>query len=443
MAVYNDREAFIPYRRSDLIDLCICDGQLSVDEQATFREFCNILSAYYHFQFHSYLETIKYNFEPFNPDSITKVIHQPDPMELQQMEEKLIVAVIEVLERANYIPLSQESLQRAFKVKSLIDLKTDIDFNEFEQLVCYYRGDDIQTIKIKRWFWHKEIQLDILQQIFVLLRFKDTTYFEDKNVDIKTLKFIPGKAYIYYYQNVPKPDLEFLFPNIKASMTWKDRLLLLVPAIGAAIPLLLKVAPQILLIIGAIAFLTLGQPLDIAALRADEESVKDLAPLLLAILSLLIALGGFTFQQYTKYQSKKIKFQKEVTDTLFFRNIASNISALSTLIDFAEEEETKEILLVYYHLLTSDRPLTPEELDDRIEQWMDEKLGTQIDFDIQGPLNNLAKIRGNFIQADHLVKDQPLLSFDNQHRCRLLPLNQAKQVIDYVWDNAFSFSHGN
>ncbi|NEP10603.1 MAG: DUF3754 domain-containing protein [Symploca sp. SIO2C1] len=443
MAVYNDREAFIPYRRSDLIDLCISDGQLSVDQQGTFREFCNILSAYYHFQFHSYLETIKYNFEPFNPDSITKVVHQPDPMELQQMEEKLVVAVIEVLERANYIPLSQESLQRAFKVKSLIDLKTDIDFNEFEQLVCYYRGDDIQTIKTKRWFWHKEIQLDILKQIFVLLRFKDATYFEDKNVDIKTLKFIPGKAYIYYYQNVPKPDLEFLFPNIKASMTWKDRLLLVVPAIGAAIPLLLKIAPQILLIIGAIAFLTLGQPLDIAALRADEESVKDLAPLLLAILSLLIALGGFTFQQYTKYQSKKIKFQKEVTDTLFFRNIASNISALSTLIDFAEEEETKEILLVYYHLLTSDRPLTPQELDDHIEKWMDEKLGTKIDFDIQGPLNNLAKIRGDFTQADHLVKDQPLLSFDNQHRCRLLPLNQAKQVIDYVWDNAFLFSHGN
>ena len=441
MAVYNNREAFIPYRRSDLIELCISDGQLSVDQQATFREFCDILSAYYHFQFHSYLETIKYNFEPFNPDSITKIVHQPDSVELQQMEAKLIVAVTEVLERANYIPLSQESLQRVFKVKSLIDLKTEIDFSEFEQLVCYYRGDDTQTIKTKRWFRHKEIQLDILKQIFVFLRFKDAAYFEDKDVDISTLKFIPGKAYVYYYQNVPKPDLEFLFPNIKTSMTWKDRLLLVVPAIGAAIPLLLKVVPEILLIIGVIAFLTLGQPLDVAALRADEETVKDIVPLLLAILSLLIALGGFMFKQYSKYQNKKIKFQKDVTDTLFFRNIASNTSALSTLIDFAEEEETKEILLVYYHLLTSDRPLTIQELDNRIEQWMDEKLGTKIDFDIQGPLNNLAQIRGNFTQANHLVKDQPLLSFDDQHRCRLLPLNQSKQVIDYVWDNAFLFSY--
>ncbi|NEQ68067.1 MAG: DUF3754 domain-containing protein [Symploca sp. SIO2D2] len=437
MAVYDDREAYIPYRRSDLIDLCISDGRLSIDQQTTFREFCDILSAYYHFQFHSYLETIKYNFEPFNPDPVTKVVHQPNPEEVQQMEAELIVAVTEVLERANYIPLTQEFLQRAFKVKSLIDLKTDIDFNEFEQIVFYYRGDITQTIKTKRWFWHKEVELDILKQIFVFLRFKDATYFEEKDVDISKLKFIPGKAYVYYYQNVPKPDLEFLFPNIKTSMTWKDRLLLGVPAIGAAIPLLLKVAPQMLLIIGVIGFLTLGRPVDIAALRADADTVKDLAPLLLAVLSLLITLGGFSFQQYAKYQNKKIKFQKDVTDTLFFRNIASNTSALSTLIDFAEEEETKEILLVYYHLLTSDRPLTPEELDAQVEEWMDEKFGTKIDFDIQGPLNNLANIRGDFTQADHLVEDQPLLSLDEQNRCRLLPLEQSKQVIDYVWDNAF------
>ncbi|NJL57840.1 DUF3754 domain-containing protein, partial [bacterium] len=244
----------------------------------------------------------------------------------------------------------------------------------------YYRGDDVQTLKTRRWFRDKEIQIDILKQVFLFLQFKDTAYFKRKNVDVSTLKFMPGKAYAYYYQNVPKPDLEFLFPNIKASMTWKDRLLLGVPAVGAAIPLFLKVLPQILLIIGVIAFLVLGRPLEIAALYADAESVKNLAPVLLATLSLFAALGGFAFQQYAKYQNKKIKFQKDVTDTLFFRNIASNASAFSTLIDFAEEEETKEILLVYYHLLTSDRPLTPEELDDRIEIWMDEKLKHQSRF---------------------------------------------------------------
>lgn len=86
MAAYTDREAFIPYRRSDLIELCIAEGQLLREQQATFREFCEILSAYYHFQFHTYLETIKDNFAPFNPDAVTKVIRQPDAIDLKQMD---------------------------------------------------------------------------------------------------------------------------------------------------------------------------------------------------------------------------------------------------------------------------------------------------------------------------------------------------------------------
>lgn len=32
MATYTDREAFIPYRRADLVELCLADGQLLSDQ---------------------------------------------------------------------------------------------------------------------------------------------------------------------------------------------------------------------------------------------------------------------------------------------------------------------------------------------------------------------------------------------------------------------------
>jgi hypothetical protein len=67
MAIHEDREAFIPYRRTDLIELCLEDGQLAAVDVQKFRNFCSILSAYYHFQFHSYLEKLKNNFAPFDP----------------------------------------------------------------------------------------------------------------------------------------------------------------------------------------------------------------------------------------------------------------------------------------------------------------------------------------------------------------------------------------
>ncbi|MCL2929289.1 MAG: hypothetical protein O4861_04270 [Trichodesmium sp. St16_bin4-tuft] len=59
MAVYQDREAFIPYSRRDLIELCIRDGKLPDASLQKFRDFCSILVAYYHFKLHKKLEIFK------------------------------------------------------------------------------------------------------------------------------------------------------------------------------------------------------------------------------------------------------------------------------------------------------------------------------------------------------------------------------------------------
>jgi hypothetical protein len=72
------------------------------------------------------------------------------------------------------------------------------------------------------------------------------------------LNFIPGKTYVYLYKNVPKFDLEFLFPNGQISMTWKDRLMFGIPAIGAGISIVLKVLPEIVLIVAVILSIIWG-----------------------------------------------------------------------------------------------------------------------------------------------------------------------------------------
>ncbi|WP_367142219.1 hypothetical protein [Moorena sp. SIO1F2] len=111
-----------------------------------------------------------------------------------------------------------------------------------------------------------------------------------------------------------------------------------------------------------------------------------------------------------------------------------------SLIDDAEEEECKEIILVYYHLLTSKKLLNPKELDDQIEAWMDDNFDTKIDFDINNCLRNLEEIQGKILK-DNLEQGTrcpiPLLTYDHQGRCQVLPLQEAKTLIDYVWDNAF------
>jgi len=439
METAEHREAFIPFRRTDVIELCVQDGRLDANTTEAFQSFCTILSAFYHFKFHRYLETIKDNYSCFNPDAEVRPLYDPSLQDYEQMGQAVVQAFQSVLERANYRKLPQSIIQKSLDNRSLIDLQTEVDFDDFDQFLCYYRGDIDKTFSVKRFFfWEKEQTVDILERLVLSIKFKGKGYFQkkirQKQRSEGALKFTPGKMYVYFYKNIPKLDLDLLFPNIQTSMTWRDLVLFAVPAIGAAVPVLLKTLPNLLILIAAI-LIALNAYSSLESLNVEEEQARNVMPVLIATLTLVIALGGFAVKQYSKYKSKKIKFQKDVSDTLFFKNLATNASVFQQLVDLAEEEECKEIILVYYHLLTSPEPLTPVELDAQIETWMKEKTGAQINFDIQGPLQNLHAIRGQ-VQG----KEQALLSYDDRGRCAVPPLTTASTILDNIWDTLFRYS---
>ena len=441
MAIYQNREAFIPYTRQALIALCLSDNKLTINEQNQFREFCQILAAYYHFKFHSYLENIKQNYTPFNPDADVSNQTKYDLSDQAKMTENLIQDFTTILPKANYYPLSKGVLRRALTDDSLFDLKTEVDFTDFEEMLCYCQGDIQENIKIKKFWQTKEKKVDIFEKVILLIKFKEERHFANKPTPQEKLSFKPGCIYIYLYKNLSKLDIEFIFPNVEMSMNWKDRLLFGIPAIGAGVSLIVKILPQLLLIIGVILYVILGDiPTSVVPVR--EEEIRDVTPVLVTTLSLLVTLGGFAFKQYTSYKSKQIKFQKNITETLFFRNMANNAGVFQFLIDSAEEEECKEIILVYYHLLTSKISLNLEQLDDLIEAWMEEKIGKKIDFNIDKTIKNIQSIRGkinlNPEDTDELT-EVPLLKQDKQKYLQVLSLEQAAKVIDYVWDSAFQY----
>jgi hypothetical protein len=435
-----EREAFIPYSREELIKMCIADEKLSETDQKLFAQFCEILAAYYHFKFHHISEKIKINYAPFNPDHESEYAAHYTPEQLAKMEAEVVNNFQQILEQANYFPIDQNTLEKALSQQSLIELKTKVNFQELDRIVCYARGNNYETVTIKYLWKTISRQVDIFSRVALLVKLKkDNKILKNSAVNSNTDS---EKIYVYHYKNIPQWDIELLFPNVKISMTWKDKLLLGVPAIGAAVPLLLRIFPQLLLIVGVIVFIVFGpEYVQSLKLTAREADVKNILQLLVISLSLLVTLGGFAVKQYTTYKNKQIKFQKNVTETLFFKNLSANLGVFQSLIDMAEEEECKEIILVYYHLLTGDRPFTPEVLDATIETWMQDKFGTIIDFDIHGPLANLAKIVGKTTNSD-LTKstEKALLSYDQAGYCQVLPLTEAKQVIDYIWDEAFSYN---
>ncbi|MFZ0487307.1 MAG: TMEM143 family protein, partial [Arenicellales bacterium] len=418
-------ESFIPLRRFDVVELC---AQESDDSQG-FQDFGRVLLALLHNDSLKILEELKDAYAEFNPDRDTLRIDRE--VDRENLATGLKQKFDELLMEANYRRLTVDELKRALHEASMIPLNTEVDLDDYQDYAFYYRESSQQTIIVRDYFKGREVKFDNLERVVVLLRFKDMPYFEDRKKRRKMLdiNFRPGKIYLFLYKNVPKNDLELLFPNVEVSMTWRDKLLFALPAAAGAGPMLIKVLPSLGLIVGVILLLTAG-PDFVRSWNIDPGERQALYPLLLAALSASFALGGFAVKQYLNYKNKKLKYQKRVTDTLFFKNLVTNRGVLFTVVDSAEEELGKEMVLAYHHLRMADRPLTEQELDERVEAWLQEHCSRDVDFDVHKALERLSSFQceGRAVIAE------------NGGHWSALPLDEAKAVLDSHWDAIFDYA---
>src|SRR5262249_25926307 len=115
MAEYQDREHFIPLRKSDLIELLCRDKKLSARERESFRKFCGLVSSVFHFEYLKQLEDLKDAYAPFDPDADTKTLHPVSADKRQKDEEQLFEKFTALMERANFKRLKLEELRRALQ----------------------------------------------------------------------------------------------------------------------------------------------------------------------------------------------------------------------------------------------------------------------------------------------------------------------------------------
>ena len=65
----------------------------------------------------------------------------PDPAEVGARRVELTQALERVLERANYERITDEDLQAALEEESLFRIRLHVDFDDFEQVLFYRRGE--------------------------------------------------------------------------------------------------------------------------------------------------------------------------------------------------------------------------------------------------------------------------------------------------------------
>src|SRR3954452_19816140 len=81
VAEYADREHYIPLRVSDLVGLLCGDKGLARPDAEAFRQFCRLVSATFHFEYHQKLSDLKDEYAPFDPDSVTRDLRTLTPEE--------------------------------------------------------------------------------------------------------------------------------------------------------------------------------------------------------------------------------------------------------------------------------------------------------------------------------------------------------------------------
>jgi len=410
------RARFVPFHRKAVVEMLRDEGKLEGEELGHFLKLVEIITAYYHFVFHAKLEALKEAYYPFDLDRDTRPLRDFTAPEEAASRESLVRMLREVLNDGNFEELSREEMDGALAGESLFSLAFDVDFEDFEECFAYRRGVTVRQEEVKHLvFWKKTVDVLTYERVVLYIHFREARDEEDQSRGVG-LKFEPGSTVVKLFKEMPCHDLEMLFPNTEIGMRMKDKLLLGVPAVGGAIPILvLKVLPHVLLLIS----LALG-------MSAGKELSEG--QLMQGILQAFMALGiflSYCWRQWVKYRSRRIEFLQTLTEGLYFRSLDNNAGVFHHLIDAAEEEEVKEAILGYYFLL-GHGPQTGKELDQLVESWFQEKYDTVIDFEVNGALSKL--------------RSMGIGSEDPEGRWSVMPPTEALAHVDGIWDAFFDYS---
>lgn len=378
-----EQEHFIPFRAADLLDLCLRAKEMPEQSKRRFEKICILLSRYYHLHFQKKLNTLKDCYAPFNPDSDTLPIGEVSVSELKDKQAQLVEVLTDVVRSANFKAVSQEDLDKALEEESLFNIRLNVDFNDFEQILFYRRGESRRTAEARKWYsWKRStIEFTNYERVLVYVKFKSADYFRHR--DDKDLFFQPGTMMIKLFRNIPKADLEMLFPNTEVAMRVRDKIMIGVPAAVSGVVVLVTKLGSTALLLGALFAFWLGW-------RDQPVFIDQTA--LVALGVGLASLAAYVWKQFNAFRNRKIKFMKVLADNLYFKNLDNNAGVFHRLIDAAEEADSKEAMLAYFFLVTAEAPMSTQQLDEKIEQWLRGYGGGQCDFEIDDAVRKLLEL---------------------------------------------------
>jgi hypothetical protein len=412
-----ERDQYIPVRKADILDALVEHGPFAGEaEREQFRQVCRMLAAIYHHEYFAELERLRHDYYYFNPE-LDPHAHF-ETAELERAYADLVDSFHTVLKGANFIEMSHAEVEAAHRERKVMKVAVEAPVDDFRDVKFFRRGHHKETIETSTWFGLRKQTHEVTVHddvvLFVAMKPEAKLASRRKRKRLRERKIVAGSVLIKYFRNIAATDLNALFPNVRVVMSIADKLMLSVPALAGAIPILLNLASTV-----TVLFLVIGFYLGfVAAVEHDEMKTA------FAAMSGLVALVGFVMRQYLRYQRQSLKYQKELTDNIYFRNVNNNAGIFDYMIGAAEEQECKEAFLAYYFLRIAEAPPTQAALDATIETWLKDKFGVDVDFEVDDALSKLDRLG--------------LLTRDGD-RLSVPPPPETLSRLDRVWDDFFQF----
>lgn len=397
MAMHHDREHFIPLQLRDLIEFLITGRAaktptrtLAEPEGSQFRQFCELVQMHYHSAFHQKFRDLKESYAHFDPDTDTPALTKLSDADRETYLNNLYTEVRNLMQRANYVQLTREQIVQTINGASYWGIEMDVCWDVFDHIEIYYRGDTtgVRTRRVWWKLWRKEeIILPEFNRLMVIIKQRPHKRLGSE-ADTKAV-------YLKMFKDMPKPDLEMVLPGTRVKLSSFDKGMIFYPVVSGIALVMYKVLSDV---IGFRDILALGASVSLSW-------------------SLAAAFAGYSYKSYISYSNKKTSYTLQLTQSLYYQGIDSNAGVFHRVLQEAEEQESREVILCYYYLwkVGGSQGLRSTELDDLIERELEDRLGVKVDFEIADAIHKLEKLK--------LVK-----THDNKHIA--VPLTEALTVFD-------------
>jgi hypothetical protein len=299
-------------------------------------------------------------------------------------------------------------------------VKVETTTEHYHEVRFFRRGHHRERIDARKWFGLRKhlVEAWVFDNVVLMVTIKLPSEIKSKR-QLKGLaksQLRPGSILIKYFRHIAATDLHMLFPKVRVVMSLYDKLTIAVPALAGGVPLIANILPPV-----TVLFLVAGFYLGLTSPVPHEQVVKAFAAI-----SGLAALGALIMRQRLKYERLSLKYQKQISDHVYFRNVSNNAGIFDYVVGAAEEQECKEAFLAYFFLLTASEPTDQTKLDAGIEEWLKATFSVDIDFEVDDALAKLERLA-------LLKRDGTQLSVQ--------PLDEALIVLDRIWDAFFLFAN--